>query len=128
MNGNTIEIDQLDLSDAPKLTTLANNINIWNNLRENIPYPYRESDAVNFIKLSKNEAPQQNYGIAYNGELCGIIGLIIQKDAYRKSGGIGFWIGEEFCRKESPPKQSMQLLDMALLIKSLLGSKLGFFE
>jgi RimJ/RimL family protein N-acetyltransferase len=39
------------------------------------------------------------FAIDCNGELCGLIGLILQKDVYRKSAEIGYWIGEPFWGK-----------------------------
>ena len=128
MNVNTIEIRQLDLYDAPKLTTLANNINIWNNLRDYIPYPYRESDAVDFFKLSENEVPRQNYGITCNKELCGVIGLIIQKDVYRKSGELGFWIGEGFWGKGIATKAVDLITEYGFIHLQLVRIQAGVFE
>ena len=91
-----IEIRPLKLSDKPELAKLANNKRIWDNLRDYIPFPYNENDAEFFINLTKEENPKQNFGIDFKGKLCGVIGLIIQKDVYRKSAEIGYWIGEPF--------------------------------
>ena len=86
----------LKLSDKTELAKLANNINIWNNLRDYIPFPYKESDAEFFIELTRKEEPKQNFGIEFNGKIAGVIGLTIQKDVYKKSAEIGYWIGEPF--------------------------------
>ena len=91
-----IKIRPLKLSDKAELAKLANNKKIWDNLRDYIPYPYKESDAEFFINLTKNEDPKQTYGIEYNEELSGVIGLVVQKDVYQKSAEIGYWIGEPF--------------------------------
>ena len=91
-----IKIRPLNLSDKSELAKLANNKKIWDNLRDYFPYPYNENDADSFIKLTEQENPKQNFGIEYNGKLCGVIGLIIQKDVYRKSAEIGYWIGEPY--------------------------------
>ena len=91
-----IKIRPLNLSDKSELAKLANNKKIWDNLRDYFPYPYNENDADFFIKLTEQENPKQNFGIEYNGKLCGVIGLIIQKDVYRKSAEIGYWIGEPY--------------------------------
>ncbi len=69
------------------------------NLRDSFPYPYGESDAELFINLATKEKPKQNFGIEYDGDLCGVVGLVIQKDVYRKSAEIGYWIGESFWGK-----------------------------
>jgi len=94
-----VKIRRLILSDTSELAQLANNKNIWDNLRDYIPYPYNEEDAVFFINLTKQEDPAQNFGIEYKNNLCGVIGLIMQKDVYRKSAEIGYWIGEPYWGK-----------------------------
>ena len=91
-----IKIRPLNSSDKTELANLANNEKIGDNLRDNFPYPYNEKDADYFIKLTEKENPKQNFGVLYNGKLCGVIGLIIQKDVYRKSAEIGYWIGEPY--------------------------------
>lgn len=94
-----IQLRPLKHSDRTQLAKLANNKNIWDNLRDYIPYPYDENDADYFINLTLQEEPKQNFGITYNNELCGVIGVILQKDVYRKSGEIGYWIGEPYWGK-----------------------------
>ena len=91
-----IKIRPLKLSDKAELAKLANNKKIWDNLRDYIPYPYTESDAEFFINLTKDEDPKQTFGIEYDEELSGVIGLEVQKDVYQKSAEIGYWIGEPF--------------------------------
>ncbi|WP_299683573.1 GNAT family protein [uncultured Dokdonia sp.] len=94
-----VNIRSLTLDDAQQLATLANNKKVWDNLRDYIPYPYNEKDAEFFINLTAEENPKQNFGIEYKGKLCGVIGVILQKDVYRKSGEIGYWIGEPYWGK-----------------------------
>ena len=91
-----IKIRPLKLSDKAELAEHANNKKIWDNLRDYIPYPYTESDAEFFIKLTKEENPKQTFGIEYKGKISGVVGLVIQKDVYHKTAEIGYWIGEPF--------------------------------
>jgi len=94
-----VKIRPLESSDKSDLAKLANNKKVWDNLRDYIPYPYNENDADIFINSTKKESPQQNFGIEYKDEICGVIGLIIQKDVYRRSAEIGYWTGEPYWRK-----------------------------
>ncbi len=91
-----IKIRPLKFSDKTELAKLANNKKVWDNLRDYIPYPYKESDAVFFIESTNKEVPKQTFGIEYKGKLSGVIGLIMQKDVYQKSAEIGYWVGEPF--------------------------------
>ena len=52
-----------------------------------------------FIDLTTKENPQQTFGILADGELCGVIGLVLQKDVYRLTAEIGYWIGEQYWGK-----------------------------
>jgi len=96
LKNQKIKIRALKLSDKHQLATLVNNENIWNNLRDYIPYPYHESDAESFINQTKKQDPQQSFGIIYKDEFCGVISLLIQNDIYHKSAEIGYWIGEPY--------------------------------
>jgi len=86
-------------SDANALAMLCNNIRIWNNLRDYIPFPYTEQNATDFIKYCQNENPQLTFAIEYNGEFAGSIGLVAQTDVYKLTAELGFWIGEPFWGK-----------------------------
>ena len=96
MKPKEIKLRELHSSDKSQLTKLANNKKIWDNLRDSFPYPYSEKDAELFINLTIEENPKQNFAIDYAGDLCGVVGLIIQNDIYSKSAEIGYWIGESF--------------------------------
>ena len=85
--------------DKQTLAKLCNNKNIWNNLRDYVPFPYSEDDADFFINLCQSEVPVQNYAITYKGELAGSVGLIPQKDVHRLSAEVGYWVGEDYWGK-----------------------------
>ncbi|UJH68363.1 GNAT family N-acetyltransferase [Allomuricauda sp. SCSIO 65647] len=95
MKFNNTKLRALRPSDIASMAKLANNKKIWNNVRDHFPHPYSERDAEAFLKL-QNEEVQQNFAIEYNGQFCGVIGLILQKDVYSKSAELGYWIGEPF--------------------------------
>ncbi len=96
---NMVQLRSLKLSDAPCLTRMINNKNILDNLKDFIPFPYREEDARSFITLVSEETPSVTFGITYNSGLCGVAGLILEHDIHRHSAKIGYWIGEDFWRK-----------------------------
>ncbi|SEM08249.1 Protein N-acetyltransferase, RimJ/RimL family [Aquimarina amphilecti] len=96
MENQKIEIRTLKLSDKLQLAKLANNKDIWNNLRDYIPHPYSENDAETFINFTQEQNPQQSFAIEFKNQLCGVISLIIQNDVYRKNAEIGYWIGQPY--------------------------------
>jgi len=94
-----ISLKKLTLDDKEILAKLFNNKKIWDNIRDHIPFPYTVCDAEYFINLTLKEDKQLTFAITYNGDFCGVIGLMSQNDVHRKSMEIGFWIGEPYWGK-----------------------------
>ncbi len=91
-----ISLRPWEIEDAALLAEYFNNINIWNNLRDYIPHPYSEEDAVRFIEGQIALSPTQNFAILNEGVLVGGIGIILQEDVYRMNVELGYWIAEPF--------------------------------
>jgi len=89
----------LNNNDSTELALLANNKKIWDNLRDYIPFPYTINDAISFINMVKDQKPFMTFAIEFDGHLCGVIGLVAQKDVYRKTAEVGYWIGEPYWNK-----------------------------
>ena len=97
-DGNII-LRRLNKDDRQSLAYLANNKKIWDNVCDYIPYPYTENDAESFINLTMLETIPMTFAIEYSGQFCGVIGLTGQRDVYKKTAEIGYWIGEPFWNK-----------------------------
>lgn len=82
--------------DAQVIAAIANNRNIWNNLRDYIPHPYTVMDAMKWIANSKIHDPALNFAVTFRDEVAGSIGCVPQGDVYRKNIEIGYFIGEQF--------------------------------
>jgi RimJ/RimL family protein N-acetyltransferase len=91
-----IQLRSWKKEDAAQLAHIANNKNIWNNLRDNIPYPYTIDDAHKWIMHCNAQKPALNFAIAYKAVLAGSIGCVIKNDIYRKNIEVGYFIGEEY--------------------------------
>jgi RimJ/RimL family protein N-acetyltransferase len=100
MMNKYFELRELQLSDAASLAENANNINIWNNVRDALPYPYSEEDGKQFIetKLEKTKTTV-DFAIVVEGKVIGGISIIPQNDVERVSAEIGYWIGEKYWNK-----------------------------
>jgi len=82
--------------DQIRLAELCNNKKIWDNVRDLLPSPYTKQNALEFIRLCRQEVPTTTFGVEYQGELAGCIGLVKQTDVYRLSAELGYWIGEPY--------------------------------
>ena len=99
LRSGNIVLRPLRLADVKRLTELANNEKISRNLRDGFPHPYTEEDAENFLQKFTNQNPVTFFGIDYNNEYVGNIGLVPGHDVYRKSAEIGYFIGEPYWNK-----------------------------
>jgi ribosomal-protein-alanine N-acetyltransferase len=82
--------------DARQLAVIANNKNIWNNLRDSIPHPYTLKDAEQWITHCATQKPVLNFAVIYNAALAGSIGCVPKTDVYRRNIEIGYFIGETY--------------------------------
>jgi [ribosomal protein S5]-alanine N-acetyltransferase len=91
-----VELRSLSYRDQSRVARFCNNKKIWNNVRDLLPHPYTEQNAIEFIESHKDENPPVTFAIDYNGEFAGCIGLVKQTDVYKLTAEIGYWIGEPF--------------------------------
>jgi RimJ/RimL family protein N-acetyltransferase len=96
---NNISLRAWKREDAQALAAIANNRNIWNNLRDQLPSPYTVNDAQDWIAHCREQKPVINFAIIHNGEVAGSIGCVPKVDVYRKSMEIGYFVGEHFWGK-----------------------------
>ncbi|MCE2500908.1 MAG: GNAT family N-acetyltransferase [Dehalococcoidia bacterium] len=84
------------LEDAEALAKYANNRNVWLNLRDAHPLPYRLEHAVSWLRMATRQWPEVHFAIASADEAIGYIGLGLQSDVFYRSAEIGYWLGEPF--------------------------------
>ncbi|MBX2951234.1 MAG: GNAT family N-acetyltransferase [Leadbetterella sp.] len=93
-------IREWERADKPSLTAHANNIRVWNNLRDYFPSPYTPEDGEKFIEMVlQKPRPVTDFAISVEGKAVGGIGLILQTDVQRISAEVGFWLGEDYWNK-----------------------------
>lgn len=83
-------------SDAKNLAKNADNNNIAQFLTDAFPSPYKLEDAIRFIENINKNNPPNVFGIDYNGEVIGGIGIHLKEDIYRKNAEMGYWLAEPF--------------------------------
>lgn len=85
----------LEPKDASAIARYANNRDIWLNLLDRFPHPYRLGHAEDWIALQDELTGQAaNWAIVVGGEAGGVIGLQFKTDVYRRTAVIGYWLGE----------------------------------
>ncbi len=123
-----IIIRQWKIDDANNLVKYANNIKIWNNLRNYFPYPYTMEHANSWIDNSFLASPLINFAIDLDGEAIGGIGLIFNTDVYVLSAEIGYWIGEEFWGKGITTEAIRQMVEYSFYYFDIVRIYAEVFE
>lgn len=114
--------------DEGSLVALANNRNIWINLRDIFPLPYTLQEADRWIRIC-NESPfHHNFAVLNQEQLIGGIGLLRMGDVYRKTAEIGYWIGEPFWGTGFATEAVQAVTDWAFLNFDLYRIQAGVFE
>ena len=93
---NNVVLRPWQKQDAQELASVANNKNIWNNVRDALPSPYTVMDALQWVAHVNDQKPMVNFAIVYNGKIAGSIGCILKQDISRKTAEIGYFVGERY--------------------------------
>ena len=84
------------LTDIVSLVKHINNEKIWNNVRDELPYPYTMLDADNYIRVVQAQPYVQNFAIEVAREAVGGVGIVPLTDVERLSAEVGYWLGEDY--------------------------------
>jgi [ribosomal protein S5]-alanine N-acetyltransferase len=114
--------------DAQQLASIANNKNVWLNVRDRFPHPYTVMDAMQWIQMRTGEKPMQHFCITYNENVAGSIGVIVKDDVYRKSIELGYFVGEPFWGKGIATKAVKLMMEYIELTFDVLRVYAEVFE
>ena len=89
-------IRPLTMADAEHLAIMANNVRIWNQVRNAFPQPYWYMDAVRYISSLEAQDPLTTFCIEVDGRCAGVCGLKLQSDYFHRSAELGYWLGEPY--------------------------------
>lgn len=83
--------------DAASLAQHANDRDIWLNLRDLFPHPYKLENAEWYIEhVALKQQPVTSFAIAVDGSAVGSISLKLGGDIERVSAEMGYWLGRPF--------------------------------
>ena len=108
-----VNLRKWKIEDAPDLTTAINNTKVLDNLRDGIPYPYTEEDAMEFITATQSavKGSQYAFAITYDGKAVGSIGVFRKDNVHRLTGELGYYIAEPYWGKGITTEAVRQLCD-----------------
>lgn len=82
--------------DAEDLAAVANDRDIWINLRDRFPHPYRREHADAFIAHCASQEVATNFAICLDDRVVGGIGITPGTDIERVNAEIGYWLGKAY--------------------------------
>ena len=96
-----VKIRKWRIEDAADLASALSNKKVQDNLRDGLPYPYREQDGKEFIlaMLSADENYTFAFAITVNEKVIGSIGAFRQTNIHSKTAELGYYIAEEYWGK-----------------------------
>lgn len=80
-------------TDLTALARHANDRDVWLQLRDRFPHPYRVEDGERFLAHISQQPAATAWAIEVDGEAAGGIGLELGTDVERVSAEIGYWLG-----------------------------------
>jgi L-aminopeptidase/D-esterase-like protein/RimJ/RimL family protein N-acetyltransferase len=82
--------------DAEAIAPLANDREVWRNLRDVFPHPYGVEDARSFIAMARAMTPRTLFAIEVDGRAAGAIGYTLHGDVERVGAEMGYWLGRPY--------------------------------
>ena len=98
MKATDITIRKWELADAKNLANALSNKKILDNLRDGLPFPYTEKDAVEYITTMReaNENDIFAFAIVYDGKAVGSIGAFRKDNIHNKTAELGYYLAENY--------------------------------
>ena len=107
------KIREWGADDVKSLAALLNNKKILDNLRDGLPSPYTEEDALYYINSMINADKNSVFAFAIecDGEVVGSIGVFSQQNIHFRTAELGYYIGEKFWNKGIATAAVKQICD-----------------
>ena len=100
--------------DQESLIESANNIKIFNNVKDTFPHPYTHADANWWIEFCKEtDKPVNAFAVDIDGKVIWAVGITIGIDIQRVTAEIGYWLGEKYWGKGIAVEALKQMTDYA---------------
>jgi len=83
--------------DAARISEIANNKKIANNMVDTFPYPFLLEDVEKWAKIvSNSENCDKNFVVVFEGEIIGGVGFKLEEGFREGVVAGGFWFGEDY--------------------------------
>lgn len=96
-----VRIREWKTEDAKSLAAALSNEKVLNNLRDGLPFPYTEKDALDYINAMRNADPSSTfaYAIDIDGTAVGSVAAFRQSNIHFRTAELGYYLAEEYWGK-----------------------------
>ena len=117
-----ISIRKWETTDAKSLASALSNRKVMNNLRDGLPYPYTEKDALEYIHFINNSDANDTfaYAIDVDGTAVGSIGAFRQGNIHSRTAELGYYLAEEYWGKGIMTEVVRQLCEKLFIETDIL--------
>ena len=93
-----VTIRAWELTDAPTLAASLSNEKVLENLRDGIPFPYTEKDAMEYITAMRESDPHNTFAFAVcvDGVAVGSVGAFRQGNIHCRTAELGYYLAQEY--------------------------------
>ncbi len=107
------KIREWRLSDAADLAKALSNKEVQNHLRDGLPFPYTEKDALEYITamLTADKNDTFAFAVTVDDKVIGSIGVFRQGNIHRLTAELGYYISEEYWGKGIMTEAVKQICD-----------------
>lgn len=123
-----IELRSYHMNIVEQFAEYRNNPIIFDNGYDRVPNPFTLKDTKAYITLQLNKKPPQRKLIYWKDEFVGEIGIEINKDVFRLSAEMGYFIAEPFWGKGIASKAIQLMTDYAFENFSIIRIEAGVFS
>ena len=125
---SSVKLIKLELNHSERLFKIANEHDIWINVRDAFPHPYTHEDARFFIEHVASKKENIIRGIFYKGILAGGIGVHPQTDVYARSAEIGYWLAKDYWGKGITTQAVSKMCKLAFKELEIIRIYAGVFD
>lgn len=92
------KIREWKISDASDLAAALSNKKVQDNLRDGLPFPYTENDALEYINamLSADKNDTFAFAVTVDDKVIGSVGVFRQENIHRLTAELGYYISEKY--------------------------------
>ncbi len=114
--------------DVKPLVKAANDKDVSATLRDSFPYPYKKEHAIDWITFALEVRPTCHFAIVVDNVACGGIGLTLQRDVFRYSAEIGYWLAKDHWGRGIMSEAVVAVSDYALYELGMTRVFAGTFD